>query len=760
MRILSWIGFSLAAAAAVAAKWLPAHMLLPAALSTLLLSAAIFLFSLRPFCRFGPALKRTGFALAGAAVGFGLCWLYASTIQAAALSRVSDVSQSCEFTVTDYCTETDYGCRTYGKLRCGNRNIKTVIYLNNTNEEIRPGSILNGNFVLASASDSSSYWASVGVCLSASQRGSVSVDTSECGGLTWFPKRLGHRFAGILDTIMDQTHAGFFKALLLGDRSDLAEELQYDLQLSGIFHALAVSGLHVNILVGVLSLLIGKRKRALALTAIPLCWCFAVMTGSSPSICRAATMQTVVLLAPVFGREYDGLTALAAALILLLLPNPNAILSTGLLLSFSSVAGILLFSEKLNTLFLSSSRLAAAEKKNAGRGALIRAAAASASVSLSSMVFTVPVGALSFQTFSVVAPITNFFGLWAVTFSFCSGFLLCLLGLLSVPAAGALAWLPALGADYLSGLSGFLGRLPCACLFMDSDFAILFTIFLYLIVGVCFLFRYKKPTPPILCIVVVFCLSMALPAAESRSAEYMFRVLDVGQGQCILLTSGSSSAMIDCGGSDAVWAGEYAARCCMTAGEYTLDLLILTHYDSDHAGGISRLLDRVRVRQLILPDVAPESELRLSVEALAEEKGIPVLYVSDQALEASFGAGTLRIFAPIGDPSGSNVCSAVEAIFDNDAFLITGDLNIEAEETLISQNSIPKLHALVAGHHGSAESTSAVLLEELCPDIVLISVGKNNYGHPTQEVLKRIDAIGAELYRTDQNGTLVLRKGG
>ena len=90
--------------------------------------------------------------------------------------------------------------------------------------------------------------------------------------------------------------------------------------------------------------------------------------------------------------------------------------------------------------------------------------------------------------------------------------------------------------------------------------------------------------------------------------------------------------------------------------------------------------------------------------------------------------------------------------------LITGDLDSDGEAALLAQYDLPDLEVLVAGHHGSKYSTSARLLRQTTPEMVLISVGENSYGHPTQEVLNRIAAIGAAVLRTDESGDITITR--
>lgn len=150
-----------------------------------------------------------------------------------------------------------------------------------------------------------------------------------------------------------------------------------------------------------------------------------------------------------------------------------------------------------------------------------------------------------------------------------------------------------------------------------------------------------------------------------------------------------------------------------------------------------------------------DDPLRREITALAEEKGIETLLLAEDA-DVTFGESALRIYAPLGS-GGANeeglsvLCTAGD--FDG---LITGDMNDTVEKRLIKYGSLPDLELLVAGHHGSKYATSEELLLGTRPELAVISVGYNTYGHPAPETLERLAAAGCAIYRTDWSGTVTI----
>ena len=230
--------------------------------------------------------------------------------------------------------------------------------------------------------------------------------------------------------------------------------------------------------------------------------------------------------------------------------------------------------------------------------------------------------------------------------------------------------------------------------------------------------------------------------------------LNVGQGASAILSSEGETALVDCGSSNSFMdAGDIAADTLAAYGYNYLDYLILTHYHADHANGLEVLLSRTEVGRMLLPSIEQEDGLRERVLALAENYGIEVAYVLE---EESFplGEASVRIYPPLGS-GGANeegltiLCTAGD--FD---VLITGDMDADTERRLIETYELPDIEVLLAGHHGSKYSTSQELLENTLPEVGIISVGSNSYGHPTKEAMDRMREQGMSLYRTDLQGSI------
>ena len=552
-------------------------------------------------------------------------------------------------------------------------------------------------------------------------------------------------------TAFDGVAAPLAAAVTLGDKSGLSGELYSALSRSGVTHAAVVSGLHISFLVSAVMLLFGGSRKA-ALTMLPLLLFYALMAGGTPSALRAVVMQSALLAGPVLGREPDPPSSLGLALLVLLIQNPYAAASVSLQLSFAAVAGLLAVAEPLNDALL---------RPLLKRGTLprpvmglCRTVAASLSVTLGAMLFTTPLIALYFGRISLAAPLANLLVLWAVTLLMVAALIL---GTAAVFFPLPAAWLGRIGglpAHYIHWVVSAVGRRPLAALPVGTPVFLLWLGVVYLHLPVWFTAkgRWKRILLSAVCLALVLGSAVGLTVLYASRADLTVTALDVGQGASTLFLSGGKSVLVDCGGSSADSAGDIAADRLASAGLSRLDLLVLTHLDRDHCNGVEQLLRRVEVKAIALPDVEGGD----LIADLAAEEGA-ALYLTTDRLTFPFGKACLTLYPPLGSGTSNEeglfaLCSAGD--FD---VLITGDADAFVERMLVKYYPLPPVEVLMTGHHGSHHSTSELLLDTLRPELAVISVGWNPYGHPSSEVLKRLEDRNIRILRTDEKGAVTIR---
>lgn len=655
--------------------------------------------------------------------------------------------------VTDYPRQTDWGWSVETRLCSEGRTGHAAVLLQTTQscKALKPGDRVSFEAQLCSPGRTHPArfhrFAARGIFVETKTVKKVSVSPAEAVPLRYWSKAAHHALRQRILSRHSKDEAALLLALLTGDQDELEEPFATQLSRSGLRHIAAVSGLHVGVLMGAVLLLpVDRRLRQiLAAGALVL---FCLVTGAHPPVVRATVMGLALLLAPFFGRDADSIASLRTALLLLVLQNPFSLESVSLQLSFAAVLGILRFAQPLYRRLMGRG----GEKKRFT--GLRRAVCASLAISLSAQVFTTPLTALYFGTISLAAPLANLFCLWAVELFFLGGAVGTLLGFLLPPVP--VLWVPFHGC--------FLFVRWTAELFADAPLGAVTTqvvwyrLWLAAVYAVLLLlWRREKLRKragwfvPVLLALFLFCVMLHRTLALSGLGV---EAVDVGQGQSILLLSRQQVAAVDCGGDNA---GNALADAMYDALEGELDLLVLTHFDSDHIDGLEQLLRRVDVDRLLIPDVEDSSGGRKRVETLAGAHGVIVEAIRENR-DYTVGEMTLHLYALVGEGEDNNTGLAVLVEKGDFSVLITGDMDQGAEEELLRREALGPVSVLVAGHHGSRSSSGEAFLERIHPETVIISCGaENRYGHPSEETLERLKRAGCRIRRTDREGSICLR---
>ena len=517
-------------------------------------------------------------------------------------------------------------------------------------------------------------------------------------------------------------------------------------------------GARQAIVLTVVLMLLCRGNRRWGLVMLPVLLFYAVMAGGTPSAFRAVWMQGAVLAVPWVGREQDSPSALALALLVLLIQNPFCVFSVGLQLSFLSVAGILVLTPRVYACLMKP----AEGWKRAGWTRLVRriwrGVCASVSASLGAMVLTIPLMGAVFGQVSLVAPVTNILVLWAMT-----ALMICAL------AVGVLALFVPGVADLLGQGAGLLGRytlwvvhrmgtVPLGVLDTENPYHVVWLVGAYL-VGALLLWCGVTAVRALVAgvgLAVLLALPVGLSALTVANSDLTVAGLDVGQGSATLLLSPRCSVLVDCGGSASASAGDIAGDYLAGMGRTKLDALALTHLDDDHFNGVERLLERVEVEQVVAPVSARGEKPAQQLEGWLEEREIPIRWVEEETRLPLEGV-ELTLFPPLGSGTTNEEGLFVLGTAGEFDVLITGDADEYVEKMLVKYFTIPDIELLVVGHHGSASSTCMELLARTSPELGIISVEEDNsYGHPDPDTLERLRRAGVEVHRTDLEGTVTV----
>lgn len=766
MRILAVFAFSFAAAVFAAIYGGLDALLLP--LGGALALAAVAWVLLRK--REGHARLRPALVLSGLA--FGLLWtgVYMRVFFQPARD-LDNRTVRLTATVADWPQEGSYGGYTV-LVRAETESwteVSAILYTDEQGADLRPGDRIRtiAHCTLGDRTFSGekiTYYTAKGIFLRAQAYGRLEVERPECAAPRYYAAWAAKALKDGIDAAFPEDTAGFVRALVTGNRDNLTDEFTTSLERTGLSHTVAVSGMHLAFLAGVLTCLLGRGKRTTAVLTIFWVALFCGIAGNTPSVLRAAVMVVMLQLAPLLDRERDGATALASALFLLLLVNPFSAAHIGLQLSFTSVAGILLVSDRVQDWLMK--RCGMDEWKKPGKRVvrLLRSVPyfiiSNLSATLGASVLTLPLVAVHFNMISLISPLSNLLTLWAIGFLFLGGLVVGALGALLPGAAAVLAVPFTALAQYLQWVIDLLSRPALAALPLESAYYRVWLVLIYALLLVSLRMKGKRPVwMPLTAGAAALVLAVVLTRESFYLGDMGVTVLDVGQGQSVLIRSRGYLTLVDCGGDSRDDPGDVAADYLQSIGRSGIDLLVVSHYHADHANGIPQLLNRIDVGEIALPDVEADSPLRAEILGAAEEKGIPVHFIREETRFYPSREDVVTVLPPMLEEGTTNELGlTVLATHGTLDALVTGDMEGAGELRLIEAADLPDIEVLVAGHHGSGTSTTPELLEKVKPDLALISVGLNNkYGHPSWDTLARLDEAGADIYRTDLYGTVEVK---
>lgn len=606
------------------------------------------------------------------------------------------------------------------------------------------------------------------------------------------------RLADSIDRSMPYPESALAAAVLLGKRESLPDELAEEFRGAGAAHLLAISGLHVGVLLAVVASstawLLGRQRPTYLLVAGAAVWLYALMAGAPPSALRAAAMGSVYLAAIGFGRPSSVLPALALAAALMTAASPGLVRQISFQLSFAAVAGIALvlalWGGQLN--WGVSPAAGWAKRAMGWMAALVVVSVAAtlatwplvaatfgevALLGVPASLLTVPVmaplivAAAGAALAGVVVPPLGVVLGWIAAAP--AGWVIGVVSVfpswtVSVGQAGPpllLAWYGALGAALLAARPYRIRRMRRSVASIAAwitekwrDRAVRRT-GKWMLPDV----RWSLPDPrfsiPAAALLIAAAIFLWLRVADGPDGRLHLHFLDVGQGDSTLIVTPSGRQMLIDGGPD----GDVVSRRLAEAvpgGDRSLDVVLLTHLDSDHSHGLLTVLERFAVGAVLTGPHTVESHVRPEWEQALVRKDIsPVEVGAGHRIVLEDGV-ELEVLNPVpGRPLGdtNNDSVAVRLEYGNVSVLLTADMEDEAELRLVDSGAVISSTVLKAGHHGSGTSSSQAFLEAVSPEIAVVSAGLDNqYGHPAADVLERLEAsVGPQnVYRTDLQGTV------
>lgn len=545
---------------------------------------------------------------------------------------------------------------------------------------------------------------------------------------------------------LPQPAAGLVAGLAVGDTSAVTRQLDADMKTSSLSHLTAVSGANCALVVGIafaVAGLLGARRGIRVAAGLAVLAAFVLLVSPEPSVVRAATMAAIAMLGVLLGRVGAGVSVLALAIAALLVIDPWLAGSLGFALSAAATGALLLAAGPLAD----------------GLGRWLPGPVALAlAVPLAAQLACGPLLVLIDARVPLYGVVANILAAPAAPAGTILGLLACLLA--GVPVIGVglagLAWLP---AAWVAVTATTLAAFPAASVPWPEGGV---GAALLMIVGVAVLLLIAPSRPPLrqasLLVLAALC-GVGLAAGPIAGVvdragtpqRWAILACEVGQGDAVLVRSGDAVALIDTGPDPAP-----LARCLDRFGIGRIDLLVLTHFDADHRGGIDAVAGRVGTVLHGAPATAPDAAL---LRRLAAAGADPVLAQTGQT--GTIGAATWRVLWPRprerAYPTGNDASVVVSVAGGGvPASVFLGDLSAGAQRALLATGRVPAGVSVVkVAHHGSADQEDA-LYRRLRAPLALVTVGENDYGHPRPEILGTLRALGTTLARTDLAGDVAV----
>jgi competence protein ComEC len=565
----------------------------------------------------------------------------------------------------------------------------------------------------------------------------------------------GRLRAGLRDAaaVLPAGPRGLLPGLVDGDVSGLDPQLAADFKTAGLSHLTAVSGTNVAVVTGAVLLLLrgltaGPRTSAVG-AGVALAG-FVVLARPSPSVLRAAVMGAIALLALASGRPRSALPPLGAAVLVLVFVSPPLARDPGFALSVLATAGLIVLAPGWAA-WLRSHRIPPG-------------AAEALAVPAAATVATAPIIAAISGTVSLVSIPANLLAEPAVAPATVLGVLAAVVSPVSDVAAGWLAWLAGVPVRWLVAVGTRAAHAPLAAVSWPGGIAGAAVLAGGLAVAVPVL-RWRPGRRVVLAATAGAAVVLVPVRAVSPGwppPGWLFVACSVGQGDALVVGAGAGVAMVvDTGPEPTAVDG-----CLRRLGVRSVPLLVLTHLHADHVDGIEGALNGRSVAEI---DVGPSREPAegwREVQDSGRRHRVPVRTVS-VGERREFDGLTVEVLAPDhpfhgtrSDPNNSSVVLRVAV--GGRTLLLTGDVEVEAQDALLRKESLLRADVLKVPHHGSAYQSPA-FLRAVHASVGVISVGRDNdYGHPSPALLHELDRLGVRTERTDLDGdvAVTMREGG
>lgn len=613
-----------------------------------------------------------------------------------------------------------------------------------------PGLLLFGDTIVSAssmeiASGFSEYAWSRGVVAQVSV---YSFEVESPKGVYGFLHRLRQQALEVLSQYGGK-QAGLLQALVCGYRGGVdasGEYVQY--QIIGLAHIIAVSGSHLAIValfVNAIARLIGLPARFRVMLVVLFVAAYLVFSGCSVSAARSVLMVAVALTSLFAGRRASSQNALAICIIGFIAADPKTAVSVSFILSAGSTLGIILFGRLVASWF--------PKMPHAAQILIVEPLSLTFASGLATQLYA----AALFSQFPLISPVANLLAAPLFSVGTIAGLFGVLLACLAEVLAPVLVSCAAIAVVPLQIVCDALSGVTWACVPFEGPQLVMVVVSVVLCACVYQVWPDAHRAQRSGMAAAVFLLLFAMGRGMYLAQLDEIIVLDVGQGDSLVVRSGGCTVLVDTGNRPALLREALARN-----GVYSIDAVIVTHADDDHCGALGELANTVSVKAVYFAEGARTcscDSCTSLVEESARLRGNPDVGYLLQGDLLNIGEFSAEVVWPKAyvDEGGNadSLCLLLEHGEGGWLSLLTGDVEAKELSKILQSDDVGDVDVLKVGHHGSSQAVTHEILESLQPEISLISVGEGNwYGHPDVETLAALEKAGSQIFRTDLHGDI------
>lgn len=560
------------------------------------------------------------------------------------------------------------------------------------------------------------------------------------------------RIKGILDTTLNEKNSNIMNSIVLGDSSFLDDETGTRFRELGLSHILAVSGLHIGIIYMFISKalrLLSIDKRKSVVVALIIIWSYGYLIGFPASVLRSSIMFSLLSLSSLVYRRYDSINTLSLAAFLLLFIKPLWIYDVGFQLSFVATASIIILTPRIKWLISIYSK----------KGAKLLSTLFAVQIGL------LPVLAYHFNSYAVMSLISNLILIPIFSFSLILCLVLILMSLVSINLSILLGFLLNVILDFTNLIIDIFYNFSFLNISLPS-LGIGYILCYYLMIFICLrIIKIDVFKPKINLLIYYYLIIVSIVSFVSfiTISETTLEFIDVGQGDSCLVSTRDKVFLIDAGGNifgDFDVGERIVLPYLLKKGINKLDAIFITHFHEDHAEGVIPLINNIRIDNIFIGYEDNKNYLYKEIMYSANKYNIKVNKISEGDLIHIDNYNKIEVLNPLYNVSADNIenennlsLALILKSYGKSIFF-TGDIEKEVEYRMVNDNRINKIDVIKVPHHGSSTSSTSELVNKIKPSYAVIQVGKNNFGHPNDEVLERYRQIGTQIFRNDENGLI------